>query len=239
MAYRRCRVLTTLHTPPTHWLESAMATLPAAFNTAFASGSDANARAWSRTDLIRHVVHNGIPLEEWPFDAIGGPYVAWMGRLTPEKAPHLAIDAAARARVPILLAGPVGDAAYVAQELTPRLGPSARWVGHLDTDELAALVGSARACLVTPAWEEPYGLVVSEALACETPVVGFARGALPEIVDETCGVLVPPGNVEGLAEGIQLAGGLERVACRRRVERYGSLEAMTDRYEAIYSELAP
>jgi len=233
-----CPALTTLHTPPTPWLESAMATLPTGADHTFVSVSDANARAWSRADLIRHVVHNGVPLEEWPFDAVGGEHVVWMGRLTPEKAPHLAIEAASRAGVPILLAGPVGDPDYVAREVAPRLGPTARWAGHLDTGQLAALVGRARACLVTPAWEEPYGLVVTEALACGTPVVGFARGALPEILDATCGVLVPPDDIDALADAVHRARRIERVACRRHAERHGSLERMTDRYEDLYAGLA-
>lgn len=232
-------VLTTLHTPPTPWLESAMATLPADGAASFASVSNSNARTWARADLIRHVVHNGIPLDEWAFVAQPtGDHVVWMGRLTPEKAPHLAIDAAREAGVPIRLAGPTGDPGYVTREVLPRLGPDATWEGHLDVDGLAALVGSARACLVTPAWEEPYGLVVSEALACGTPVVGFARGALPELVDEECGVLVPADDVVALADGIHRAADVDRSACRARVERDGSLTTMTDRYEELYEGLA-
>jgi glycosyltransferase involved in cell wall biosynthesis len=231
-------VLTTLHTPPTPWLESAMATLPEDSTASFVSVSATNARAWSRADLIRRVVHNGIPLEEWPLRHDVGDHVAWMGRLTPEKAPHLALDAAALAGTPIVLAGPVGDVAYVEREVLPRLGPRARWAGHLDTAELAALIGTARACLVTPTWEEPYGLVVSEALACGTPVVGFARGALPELLDPSCGVLVPPDDVAALADGIHLAADIDPSACRTRVERDGSIELMTDRYEEVYEELA-
>lgn len=230
-------VLTTLHTPPTPWLEGAMATLPADSTATFVSVSATNARAWPRADLIRRVVHNGIPLGEWPLREGTGDHVAWMGRVTPEKAPHLALDAAALAGVPIVLAGPIGDATYVAREVVPRLGPGARWAGHLDTGELAELVGTARACLVTPAWEEPYGLVVSEALACGTPVVGFARGALPELVDPSCGVLVPPDDVEALAAAIPLVDDIDPAACRDRVEREGSIELMTDLYEEVYAEL--
>jgi glycosyltransferase involved in cell wall biosynthesis len=233
-----CPLLTTLHTPPTPWLESAIATLPSPSNAAFVSVSDANARTWARPERIRDVVPNGIPVADWPFVADPGEHVAWMGRLVPEKAPHLAIDAAARAGVPIRLAGPVGDADYVAREVAPRLGPEATYVGHLDTAESADLVGHARACLVTPAWEEPYGLVVTEALACGTPVVGFARGALPELVDDDRGALVPPDDVDALAAAIALAGRRDRAACRRWVERHASLEAMTDRYESLYDELA-
>lgn len=233
----RCPVVTTLHTPPTPWLESAMATLPPDANATFVSVSAANARSWVGTRVTPRVIHNGVPLEEWPFTTDLGDHVVWMGRLTPEKAPHLAIEAACLAGMPIVLAGPVGDAWYVDRYVRPLLGPSVTWIGHLDTPELAGLVGSARACLVTPAWEEPYGLVVSEALACGTPVVGFRRGALPELVPEDCGVLVPPDDVAGLATGLRTAIQLDRAACRRQAERIGSLAVMVDRYEELYAEL--
>jgi glycosyltransferase involved in cell wall biosynthesis len=233
-----CPLLTTLHTPPTPWLESAMATLPAGSRADFVSVSASNAGAWSLPGRIRAVVHNGIPLEEWPYRDDRGDHVVWMGRLVPEKAPHLAIEAAVRAGVELVLAGPVGDADYVAREVVPRLGPRARYAGHLDTGDLAALVGAARGCLVTPAWDEPFGLVVTEALACGTPVVGFARGALPELVDDSCGRLVAPDDVDGLADALGEVTSIERAACRRRAERIGSLEAMTDRYEELYLELA-
>lgn len=233
-----CPVLTTLHTPPTPWLETAMATLPPGSRAGFVSVSAANARSWARPDLIGEVIPNGIPLERWPFQTGRGHHVVWTGRLVAEKAPHLAIAAARLAGLPLLLAGPIGDPGYVAREITPRLGPDCQHVGHLDTDELARLVGSARAALVTPTWEEPYGLVVAEALACGTPVVGFARGALPELVSPECGVLVAPGDVAGLARGLHHAARLDRRACRRWAEEHASLDVMTDRYEQRYAELA-
>ena len=83
------------------------------------------------------------------------------------------------------------------------------------------------------------GLVVAEALACGTPVAGFARGALPELLDETCGVLAPPGDIEGLAEAIRRAATLDRDAARGHAERTCSVETMIDEYERHYRELAP
>lgn len=231
-----CPLLTTLHTPPTPWLESAMATLPPGSGASFVSVSAANAQAWTATP-VHGVVHNGIPTDEWPFLATPDDHLVWMGRLVPEKAPHLAIEAARLAGLPLLLAGPVGDADYVAGEITPRLGGAIRHVGHLDTDALAQLVGRARACLVTPDWEEPYGLVVTEALSCGTPVLGFARGALPELVDDTCGRLVAARDVAGLAAATADIDAIDRSACRERALTIGSLEAMTDRYEQLYAEL--
>jgi len=92
--------------------------------------------------------------------------------------------------------------------------------------------------VVTPCWDEPYGLVVAEALACGTPVAGFSRGALPELLDDTCGVLVAPGDTDALASAIDRAAGLDRRAARRHAERTCSIDAMVDGYERLYAEVA-
>jgi glycosyltransferase involved in cell wall biosynthesis len=232
-------VLTTLHTPPTPWLESAMATLPrSATNVSFVSVSQANARSWRCRERI-DVVPNGIPLDDWPYQPEPtGDHLVWFGRLVPEKGAHLAVDVARRCGRRLLLAGPVGDAAYVREAITPRLGADVEYAGHLDLTELAALVGSAAAVLATPRWEEPYGLTVPESLACGTPVVAFRRGAMPELLDEATGVLVAPDDVEAMAAAVEVAVTRDRAACRRRAETTCSIEAMTDRYEALYAELA-
>ncbi|GAA0270363.1 hypothetical protein GCM10010302_04920 [Streptomyces polychromogenes] len=119
------------------------------------------------------MVHNGIDLRRWPAGTGGGDLV-WYGRIVPEKGPALAI-AAAEAGVALTLAGPVADHRYFRDHVAPRLGGRIRYAGHLRRRELAALVGSARATLVTPCWDEPYGLVVAESLACGTPVAVGAR----------------------------------------------------------------
>ena len=107
-------------------------------------------------------------------------------------------------------------------------GPDVRYAGHLESVELAAMVGDAEVALVTPCWEEPFGLVAIEALACGTPVAAFARGALPEILDARTGALARPGDAADLAGRIEAAPRGSRAAdCRRRVERRFSLSAMT------------
>jgi glycosyltransferase involved in cell wall biosynthesis len=236
----RAPVLTTLHTPPTPWIESALATLPAtATNPTFVSVSRANARAWSCQDRIRGVVPNGIPLDAWPARlAPTGEHLVWFGRLVPEKGAHLAIEVARRAGMPLVVAGPIGDPTYVTEAIVPRLGSTVTYAGHLDVPELAALVGSSRATLATPCWDEPFGLTVAESLACGTPVVAFDRGAMPELLDAATGVLVPPGDVEAMAAAVPLALRLDRAACRARARASCSIDAMVDRYEALYTQLS-
>ncbi|MBA3606749.1 MAG: glycosyltransferase, partial [Acidimicrobiia bacterium] len=161
----------------------------------------------------------------------------WSGRLVAEKAPHLAIDAARMAGVPLRLLGPIHDAAYFRLCVEPRLGGDVEYGGHVSVPELAVAIGEASVAVVTPAWDEPFGLVVAEALACGTPVAGFARGALPELLDASTGALAPADDVEGLAAAIATAATLSRHDCRRRAERLFAVDRMVDDYEAMFAEL--
>lgn len=150
-------VVTTLHTPPTPWLESAIKvqdSCPVTFTAVslFAAG------AWRLTVPAARVVRNGIDMDFWRPGPGGGDLV-WSGRLVPEKGAHLAIEAARAAGMQLRLAGPVSDRAYFEDRITPLLGDDVRYVGHLDGRELASLLGDASAALVTPSWDEPYGLV--------------------------------------------------------------------------------
>jgi glycosyltransferase involved in cell wall biosynthesis len=234
----RTPVVTTLHSPPTPWLESAIGAGPGARGSHWVSVSRANAGAWSHLCRPCRVIHNGVDLDLWRYaerPRVGG--AVWSGRIVPEKGTHLAIAAAARAGVPLTIAGPVGDRAYF-ERCMAAAGPEVRYAGHLESAELAAMVGDAAVALVTPCWEEPFGLVAIEALACGTPVAGFARGALPEILDERTGVLAEPDDVAGLGTRIGVAAGLSRAECRRRAERRFSLAAMTDAYVETYRDLA-
>lgn len=232
-------VVTTLHTPPTPWLESALTAGPPGGASTFVSVSEANARAWQHAVRVREVIHNGVDIDGWPFGADPDPgLVVWTGRLVPEKGPHLAIEAAHAAGKRIVLAGPRDGLGYADEQVLPLLRDADAYVGHLEQDDLADLVGRAGAVLCTPTWEEPFGLVVIEALACGTPVVGLARGSLPELLDDETGVIVDGEDVDGLAAAIAAALRLDRRACRERARREFSLDAMVDRYESLYRRLA-
>ncbi|MFF9898982.1 glycosyltransferase family 4 protein [Streptomyces longispororuber] len=229
-------VVTTLHTPPTPWLESAVQshdTCPVTFTAVSAH----TATAWSHLVPAARVVHNGVDTERWP-EGPGGRHLVWFGRIVPEKGPHLAIEAARKAGRPLRLAGPVGDRAYFAERVAPLLDEDITYVGHLGCRDLARLVGSAAAALVTPCWDEPYGLTVAEALSCGTPVCGTDRGALGEILTPECGALAPPEDAAALADLVEPVTRLDRRAARRRAEQFCSVDAMTDRYVSLYREVA-
>jgi glycosyltransferase involved in cell wall biosynthesis len=231
-------MVTTLHTPPFCWLESGIRTNRGAMR--YVAVSEATAAMWGHVARADDVIPNGINLGHFPFCESGGesPYLVWYGRIVPEKGLDHAIDAARLAGIPLRIAGPVSDRAYYCEEIVPRLGGNIEHVGHLTHSELAQLVGGARAALCTPRWEEPYGLVVAEALACGTPVAAYRRGGVPALLGQDCGVLADPDDVVSLAAAAIAATRLSRSACRAHAERHCDAERMVDRYEAVYRELA-
>lgn len=232
-------MVTTLHTPPLPWSERVLtARVPAPGS--FIAVSRATARSWEPL-LFPDVVLNGIDTDLWPAGP-GGPDAVWSGRIVREKAPHLAIDIARAAGLGLALAGPIVDTGYYAAEVAPRLDERIRYVGHLGGAELAALVGSSAIALVTPMWAEPFGMVVAEAASCGTPVVAFARGGIPEILDDFCGrLLTPPADtaftpaeLAAAVVAVQEAAGLDRVAVREHALRRISSTAMLQGYERVY-----
>jgi glycosyltransferase involved in cell wall biosynthesis len=167
-----------------------------------------------------------------------GEHALWSGRLVPDKGAHLAIDAARKASIPLRLAGQRVDERYFKEQIEPRLGPGVEYLGHLQRAELAVELAGAAVALVTPCWDEPFGLVVAEALACGTPVAAFNRGAMADLISDEVGCLVPPNDVAALADAMVVARGKSRSACRARAEALWNHDLMLDRYEALLTEMA-
>jgi glycosyltransferase involved in cell wall biosynthesis len=231
-------MVTTLHTPA-FWEMAGALRLADQANNALVAVSPVIAAAWSAAAPVRHVILNGIDLAAFAFrpHPAGAPYLIWTGRIVPEKGLHLAIAAARLADLPLRIAGPIADADYFEGEIAAQLGGAVHYLGHLKHADLIAHIAGAAACLCTPMWDEPYGLVVAEALACGTPVAGFARGALPALLDAGSGIRVAPGDVPALAAAARAALGLSRAACRRRAEQIGDGANMIGDYEALYAAL--
>jgi glycosyltransferase involved in cell wall biosynthesis len=228
---------TALHTPPFESLaEGVRAAKPGMI---FAAVSPSLAQEWQALVPDARIIGNGIDLSTFTFSPFAEPaaYVFWSGRIVPEKGTHLAIDAARQAGMRLRFAGPKPNPRYWDEWIAPRLGKDVTYVGHLSHRELARQLGGARAAIVSPRWEEPFGLVVAEALACGTPVAAFGRGAIPDIVDRLSGALAPADDVAALARAIERAVTLDRRACRRRAEALYDADVMTDGYEELYREV--
>lgn len=232
----RTPMLTVLHTPP--FFEMTNALRGDRRSGRFSTLSAANARKWSDVAPQCSVIPNGIDLRTWHPGATVGEHALWCGRLVPQKGAHLAIDAARQAGVCLRLAAQVEDEDYFRQQIEPRLGAGVEYLGHLQRSELATELATAAVALVTPCWDEPFGLVVAESLACGTPVAAFNRGAMGDLISDDVGCLVPPNDVAALADAIAVARGKSRQACRARAEALWSQSLMLDRYEALLAEVA-
>lgn len=179
------------------------------------------------------VVHNGIAVNEWSGAAQRGDQLVWFGRITPNKGLADAVAAVRAAGARLDIVGQIEDPSYFAAHVAPFLHRGIQYRGHLSGAALRAAVGAARAALVTPCWDEPFGLVAAEAMAAGLPVIAYDRGAMREVIGP-CGILVPPGDVAGLAEAIGGIGAIDPAACRARARARFSREAMIRGYEEAY-----
>lgn len=231
-------MVTTLHTPPFLELENGVVDRGRR-DMRFIGVSQVVGEMWRDVIALDDVIMNGIDLDRFAplHQRPSQPVALWYGRLVPEKGAHLAIAAARLAGMPLRLVGPRNDAAYWRDAIAPAIGRDITYLGHFDHAALAAEIAQASVAVITPRWEEPYGLVVAEALACGTPVAGFARGALPELLDDATGRLVPADDVAALARALPQAAALSRQACRRRAERLCDMRVMIGRYEALYGQV--
>jgi glycosyltransferase involved in cell wall biosynthesis len=184
-------------------------------------------------------VHNAVRVESFPFRTEKEEFALFLGRFHPEKSPHLAVDAARAAGIPIVLAGKCSEPvehAYFEREVEPRLGSDATLFGVADGPAKRDLLSRARCLLFPISWDEPFGLVMIEAMACGTPVVALRRGSVPEIVTNGCtGIVVD--DPADLADAIHRARRLDAAECRKRAGSAFGVAAMATGYELAYRRL--
>ena len=187
------------------------------------------------------MVPNGVPLDVYDYKAKvakDAPLV-FLGRLEEIKGPHLAIDIAKASGRKLILAGniPAEHQAWFDAQVAPRIdGGQITYVGPVDDVQKNALLGQAAAFLMPILWEEPFGIVMAEAMACGTPVLGLNRGAAPEIVEHGVTGFITE-TAEELAACVVRLGEVSRAANRARVEKLYSAQAVTDGYLAVYDAL--
>ena len=188
------------------------------------------------------MIPNGVPLSAYTFQptvAHDAPFV-FLGRIEEIKGPHLAIELARRAGRRLVIAGniPPEKQAWVEAQVMPHVdGDRVTYVGPVGDVQKNALLGQAAAFLMPILWDEPFGIVMAEALACGTPVVGLRRGAVPEIVVD--GVSGFVGNtIDQLETALHRLDSIDRAACRARVVARYSDSVVVDRYVETYERLA-
>jgi glycosyltransferase involved in cell wall biosynthesis len=187
------------------------------------------------------LVFNGVPLSRYEFrphtDA-SAPLV-FLGRVEEIKGPHLAIEIARRSGIPLVIAGniPAEHRSWYESRIAPHVdGKNVVYIGPVNDAEKNELLGRARALLMPILWEEPFGIVMVEAMACGTPVLGLARGAVPEVVAHGVTGFIAK-DVNELVAATGRIEEIDRAACRTQVERLFSDVAVVERYVAVYAEM--
>lgn len=181
-------------------------------------------------------VHNAVPVERFTFSSRSGQYLAFLGRLSPEKGPAEAIAVAKRAGIPLKIAAKINDweRDYYENVLLPEMEhPHIEYLGELNQQEKIDLLSDAYALLFPVNWPEPFGLAMIEAMACGTPVLAYPHGAVPEVLAEgVTGYLCRSQDemVDRVADVVDL----DRLACRTHVETRFSIGRMVDGYEEAY-----
>lgn len=188
-----------------------------------------------------HLVYNGVPLNTYRFVEKVAPDapLVFLGRIEHIKGPHLAIRIARATGRRLVIAGNVPDAhsQYFRDQVEPFIdGSQVTYIGPVDDAQKNELLGAAAALLMPILWEEPFGIVMAEALACGTPVLGMARGSVPEVVSDGVTGFVRS-SVEGLASAVSRIPEISRAECRRRAETLFSDTAVTASYIEIYKRM--
>ena len=187
--------------------------------------------------LWRGTVYHGLPPELYTTGDGRGGYLAFLGRISPEKRVDSAIRVAEAAGIPLKIAAKIDrtDVAYYESVIRPLIAGSsyAELVGEIGEKDKARFLGDARALLFPVDWPEPFGLVMIEALACGTPVISRRRGSVPEVIDEGVTGFICA-DERAMIEAVAALDRLDRERCRRVFEDRFSVARMTDAYVRIY-----
>jgi UDP-glucose:tetrahydrobiopterin glucosyltransferase len=228
--------LHTLHLPP---IDDAVVAAARATDAVLATVSHACGDDWRAAGVkIDAILPNGVDVNAIPEGEGKGAYLALAGRMSPEKGVDTACRVARELGLPIRIAGPIYDQEYFDGRVRPLFGQGVEYLGGLDRASVWRLLGEASVSLLPVRWNEPFGMVALESLACGTPVAAYDRGALREIVtDGVTGCLAAPDDERAFLEAVRTTLTLSRAPCRASASRY-DLVAMLDAHEALYQRIS-
>jgi len=244
-------MITTVHSQWTDFIDE---TLSLFKKTIFISISNAHKKFFQKAKIYK-VIHNGIDIETFSFQEKKENYLLWIGRLSKAKnkdgtfmdpkGVRWAIKLAQETNNRLIITGNVEDIEFYNRDVKPYLNDKIQWYGPVSKEqevsqkEIAQLMGKAKAFLMTINWYEPFGLVMAEAMSCGTPVIGFDRGSVPEVVvDGKTGFVVPyEKGINGLKEALAKIHTINPKDCREHVIKNFSVEKMVENYEKLYLEI--
>jgi glycosyltransferase involved in cell wall biosynthesis len=183
-------------------------------------------------------VYNGLYMDHYPFSQEEDGYLLYVGRISAEKGVHYALEVALYLNMPLILAAKVDptDMPYFREYIEPHLSDQIQWIGEVDEAKRNELMTKAKCFLHPVVFREPFGLTLIEAAACGCPVVGFRRGAIPEIIENgKTGFVVT--DVEEMVDAVINIDTIDRTECRKHVLEKFSAQKMADGYEAVYQKI--
>lgn len=243
--------ITTIHAEGTPELDNVLSLFP---NTYFISISQAHRKLFQKTPIYK-VVYNGIDTGVYSYSEQKENYLLWLGRLGKArnkdgtfidgKGVRWTIKLAQETGSKLKLSGYIEDMEFYEKDVKPHLSTNIEWIGPLSSEhplsreEVAGLMQKAKVFLMTVNWNEPFGLVMAEAMSCGTPVVAFNRGAISElVVDGKTGFVVEPEEgIEGLKKALSKISVINPLDCRKHIEENFSTTKMVDNYEKVYQEI--
>ena len=226
----------TLHDPIYPW-RAQVFSMFASPNQYYVSISDAQRKPAPNLNYAA-TIYNGVDLNTFPFSANHDDYLLFLGRIQPEKGVTEAIQVAKKTGDKLLIIGPPVTGAYWDKKIAPYLNDKIQYLGFVPREQIFKYYQRAKATLVPIQWEEPFGLVLAESMACGTPVIAFNRGSVPEvIIDGKNGFIIKNNDIDSMAEAVKKIGIINRADCRAHVEQNFSIQRMIDRYEETFLKI--
>ncbi len=201
--------------------------------------SDAQRKPMPFANWVATIYH-GLPRDLLKFSPGPGKYLAFLGRISPEKRLETAIDVALKVGIPFKMAAKVDvvDREYFEAVIKPRISPpDVEYIGEINEAQKSEFLGNALALLFTIDWPEPFGLAMIEAMACGTPVIARPCGSVPEVVREGVSGFIAA-EVDDLVAAVRKVESIPRAGCREDFERRFTVETMVDQYERVYRMVA-
>lgn len=229
-------VVTTMHGPLVEEMTDIYSRMAASVRLIAIS----NAQRRPMPDLpVARVIHHGIEAAKFPVGEGKGGYCVFLGRMSPEKGAHRATEAAFKAGVPLIIAAKMREQAeidFFDANVKPYLNEDIRYIGEVDHQEKLELLGNAMGLLFPIRWNEPFGMVMVESMACGTPVIAFPEGAAPEVIEEgKTGFLCD--NIDDMAATIPRLDRINRADCRAAVEEYFSADRMVAEHLELFEKI--
>ncbi|MDT0293030.1 glycosyltransferase [Mesonia ostreae] len=228
--------ITTFHTPVFPYLKLAIEAVSANINQTFVGVSKCTANLYQKTLPLVHTVYNGIDVNQWNYNYNSTEnYYSWSGRICKEKGLAQLMELCLLENINLKFAGPISEPSYFKEKVEPNLKyDNFEYVGHLKQPQLNDLIGKSKAFMFSSVWDEPYGLVIAEALASGVPVLANNVGAAPEILNADTGCLFNLQKPETFRKCIETIQHISRKDCRMRAEIFCCHKRMVDDYEKLY-----